>query len=366
MDDSSIPAGVATVVRPWMRRLGAGTQPLSDGLHFCPQWSPAARGLGSISRSELRFRFSPRSFALPLLLALAGCEPPPGQDVPDAYRYDITSLRDASVASTNWSEASQIPLSFRDPRAIATGADGATYAAGDRAIVAIGPDGKEIWRCRLEEEPGALGVGPDGSLYAGLRHHVAVVDSAGKLTSEWVSLGERSVITSVAPGKDRVWVADAGSRKVAIFDPGGRLLGYLEPPEPFVAPSPFFDLAADTGGGVWVVNPGCLRVEHYSAEGKRTGHWGRPSMEPSGFAGCCNPIHVALMGDGTFATAEKGIPRVKAYAADGTFLDIIAGPGLFAEDTHGLDLAAGRAGAILVLDRERRCIRVFTPRENSP
>lgn len=307
-----------------------------------------------------------RRCALPMmaLLALCGCEPPPGSDVPKAYKYDIAKLREVSDASAEWAEAMSIPLPFRDPRAIASASDGNILAAGDRAVVALALDGRELWRAPLPEEPTCLGAAPDGRTYVGFRDHLAVLDGGGAVIGEWIGLGENAVITSVAAGASRIWVADAGSRKVAIFEPAGRLLGYLAPPDPFVAPSPFFDVAADPAGGVWVANPGCLRVEHYSAEGRRTTHWGKPSMEPSGFAGCCNPIHIALLPSGGFATSEKGIPRVKTYRADGSFSGIVAGPGMFAEDTHGLDLAARTTGDILVLDRERRGIRIFKRRED--
>ncbi|MCC6355776.1 MAG: hypothetical protein IT577_17955 [Verrucomicrobiae bacterium] len=283
--------------------------------------------------------------------------------MPKSYTYDIAKLREASDAHAGWTETGTLPLPFRAPRALATGSDGIIRAAGDRAVVAIGPEGKQIWRATLPEEPMCLGAGPDGRTYVGFRHHVGILDPAGTLVGEWVSLGENAVITSVAPGPARVWVADAGARKVAIFEPSGKLVGYLQPPEPFVAPSPFFDAAADTSGGVWVANPGCLRVEHYSAEGRRTTHWGRPSMEPPGFAGCCNPIHMALLPDGGFATSEKGIPRVKTYRADGSFAGVVAGPGMFAEDAQGLDLAARSSGDILILDCERRAIRIFKRQE---
>lgn len=317
------------------------------------------------SRAQLRSRVSRMRSTWPLavLLILCACEPPPGSDVPKVYKYDIAKLRAASDASSSWTEGPSVPLPFRDPRGIALSSDGKILAAGDRAVIAIGADGHQFWRTPLPEEPACVGCGPDGRTYVGFRHHVAVLDSAGAVVAEWVGLGENAVITSVAPGASRIWVADAGSRKIAIFDPAGRLLGYLAPPEPFVAPSPYFDAAADPSGGVWVANPGCLRVEHYSAEGHRTALWGQPSMDPSGFAGCCNPIHIALLPGGAFATSEKGIPRVKVYRPDGSLAAIVAGPGMFAEDTHGLDLAARSTGEILVLDRERRVVRVFKERE---
>jgi len=291
-------------------------------------------------------------------LLISACERA-ADDVPGIYKYDIANLKAASEASGDWSESKVVPLPLRDPRAIACAANGRLLAAGDRAVIALEADGRLAWRSLLSDEPRCLGPGKDGRIYVGCKDHIVVLDDKGGSIGEWTSLGENAVITSIAAGKDRVWVADAGARKISMFDQGGRLLGYLSPPDPFVVPSPFFDVAADGSEGVWVVNPGCLRVEHYAGDGRHIGNWGKASMVPAGFAGCCNPIHIALLPDGRFATSEKGIARIKSYAADGTFESVVAGPSMFAEDTHGLDLATTDSGDILVLDKEKRSVRQF-------
>lgn len=291
-------------------------------------------------------------------IAMAGCQRPV-DDVPKVYRYDIEALKAASEGRGDWIESAPLQLAFREPRAIASAPNGIIYAAGDRAVIAFGADGGTLWRSQLAEEPRCLAVGADQKIYAGCREHIVVLGPGGDVVGEWMGLGENAVITSVAVGSDRAWVADAGARRVAMFDLGGRLLGYLSPRDPFVVPSPYFDVAAGSSDGVWVVNPGCLRVEHYSKDGRYTSHWGSPSMQPPGFAGCCNPIHIALLPDGGFATAEKGMARIKVYAADGTLDSIVAGPRMFAEDAHGLDLATTTSGDILVLDKEKRSIRRF-------
>ncbi|MGE5531208.1 MAG: hypothetical protein ACM3VW_03690, partial [Bacteroidota bacterium] len=62
--------------------------------------------------------------------------------------------------------------------------------------------------------------------------------------------------------------------------------------------------------------------------------------------------------DGRVVTAEKGLPRVKVYKADGTLDSVVVGP-------EGLSprcvpqIAVTPQGDILVLDPPARAVRVF-------
>jgi hypothetical protein len=98
-------------------------------------------------------------------------------------------------------------------------------------------------------------------------------------------------------------------------------------------------------------------------------------LAADGFSGCCNPAAFALLPDGGFVTAEKGLPRVKIYDAEGVFVGFVAGAEEFAEagvvgydkgaagDAEGaLDVAADSQGRILVLEPRTGRIRVFTRR----
>ena len=70
-------------------------------------------------------------------------------------------------------------------------------------------------------------------------------------------------------------------------------------------------------------------------------------------------------------TAEKGIPRVKVYSADGQFESVVAGPEQFlptptaSSETRPehrlkvLDVAADSKGRVLVLDPNARNVRIF-------
>ena len=78
---------------------------------------------------------------------------------------------------------------------------------------------------------------------------------------------------------------------------------------------------------------------------------------------------VATFPDGRTVTAEKGLAatRVKVYTAAGELETVVAAPDRFDELPNGplilLDVAVDAAGRVVVLDPNRRQVRVFTPRE---
>ena len=82
-------------------------------------------------------------------------------------------------------------------------------------------------------------------------------------------------------------------------------------------------------------------------------------MRIDGFSGCCNPSHIALLADGAFVTAEKGLPRVKIHNIDGSLRCVVATPDQFEEGVTGLDVAVDAEGRIHVLDPSRNVVRRF-------
>ena len=139
-----------------------------------------------------------------------------------------------------------------------------------------------------------------------------------------------------------------------------------------VIPSPFFDVGVDPEGRLWVVNPGALRIECYAFQGSLERFWKPESSSTiEGFFGCCNPANFAILSDGRFVTAEKGLPRVKVYTADGEFQCVVAGPeqlesasavtnqSLSDQEYTAVDVAADSRGRVLILDLAAGRVRVF-------
>jgi hypothetical protein len=83
-------------------------------------------------------------------------------------------------------------------------------------------------------------------------------------------------------------------------------------------------------------------------------------------------VSLALLSDGSFVTAEKGLDRVKIYNSDGGFVGVVAGPAQLGKEGKlkvcntpeecregGLDVAIGPDGRIYVLDVTDNVVRVF-------
>lgn len=253
------------------------------------------------------------------------------------------------------------------PGGIAVDARGRILVASGSNLLFLDGDGNRRNVVELGEPPTCLAAGRGDEVVVGFRRRLDVVDGSGKRRTIFGEPGEKAFITSVAVVAGDIFAADAGNRVVWRLDRSGRLLGTLgkggrNGTHPgFVVPSPYFDVSPGRDGSLWVVNPGYHRVENFSREGAFRYAWGKASAEADGFAGCCNPSHVALTPDGSFVTSEKGIPRVKLYGPDGRFEAVVAGPERFAPGTEDLDLAVDAAGRILVLDPPEKALRIFTP-----
>jgi len=246
------------------------------------------------------------------------------------------------------------------------------HLAGAEGIRVLDPDGNLLASWRTSAAARCVDIAEDGTVWVGLRTKVESYDDSGKLLSSWGEegrgRGELSVVTAIAVDGTNVFVADAGNRCVHRFDLTGDFIdeiGKRDRDTGFVgilAPSPYVDLAVDGRGVLHVTNPGRLRVERYRADGRLVDFWGEAGTQPEQFCGCCNPTNIALFDDGRTVTAEKGIPRVKVYDAEGKMLAYI-GPEYFSAEVAGLDLALDSAGRIHVIDPGDGNVRVFELKE---
>ena len=182
------------------------------------------------------------------------------------------------------------------------------------------------------------------------------------------NLGERAILTSLALKDSVLFAADAGNRRVIRYALEGNRLGdFNGNPEgdykhAFIVPSPYFDLAVNADQELWIVNPGLHALENYTGEGKLRTYWDNSSFNIDGFSGCCNPAQMAILPDGSFVTAEKGLVRIKIYKPSGEFAGVVAAPEKFKEDGHAPDLAVTPAGDIYALDFDKNRIRLFQPK----
>ena len=301
----------------------------------------------------------------------------------ERFRYDLEKYRkvDPKLIICEEVTSARIKVKLTDPRGLAAGPDGKVYVVGDSDLRIFGAKPGEITSMQFTGQPRCLAVGADHNLYVGMRDYIQVMSPTGELKAKWKDLGPRAVLTSIAITDQNVFVADAGNRVVLRYDRSGKLLGRIGQKDAkrnvpgFVVPSPYFDLAVAADGVLRVVNPGMHRIEGYTVEGDfELKPWGKYGMDIDKFCGCCNPVNFAILPDGGFVTAEKGLTRVKIYDADGGFVGVVAGPQQFSRhdeicagkgagakgcNSGGLDVAVDREGRILVLDPYTSEVRVF-------
>jgi hypothetical protein len=306
-----------------------------------------------------------------------------GSGLGPAYDLDAAKLAQFDPNLILYTESgTPIPTGFERSRALALDAQGRLYLAGDEAIRVLSRTGNLERVIGFSGEPRCVTVSTDGKIYVGVEDHVEVLDMAGQRLSVWEGQGERAFLTSIALTKNDVLVADAGNAVVLRYDLTGKLIGRigekdLERNIPGIhVPSPYFDVAVAPDGLLRVVSPDRLRIEAYTLDGDLEFWWGQSSMRIEGFCGCCNPANFAMLPEGGYVTAEKGLIRIKVYEPDGSFKGVVAGPEQLVEGgaarvfesvddarASGFDVAVDADGRVHVLDTIANTVRVFVQKE---
>ena len=288
----------------------------------------------------------------------------------DSYHKEVEALRRVDLVLILYEEVVQIEPGLKKVWDMTVDSEGRLHLVGDRAIRALNASGHRLGRIALDDSPRCITLDAAGRMYVGLTRHVEIYEPDGTRLARWDALHQDTLLTSIAVSDDRVFLADAGNRLIWRCDGSGKVLGRIE--GEFVVPSPYFDLATSPDGHLKVANPGKHRVETYTLDGEFVSHWGKFSRDVQDFFGCCNPINMALLPDGRFIVAEKGIPRVKIHDAEGGFECVVAAPASFprkgkscsSDDpfsgrTRGLDVAVDPEGRVLVYDPDRNLVRAF-------
>jgi outer membrane protein assembly factor BamB len=295
------------------------------------------------------------------------------------YTYDITQYAKIDPSLILYQQTGKfIQTDFQITHAIALDGDGNIYVAGDSKVAQYDSAGKLLKTIELPKEPTCIEIDLDGNLIVGMSNVIVILDSQGNTIQEWTAPTAVSLQTSIAVDKDHIFAADALNKLVWCYDRAGNVIEKIGQKDAdrnipgIVVPSPYFDIAMYPDGLLRVVNPGRHWIEAYTTDGHREWHWGRAGIDIEGFSGCCNPVALAVLPDGGFVTAEKGLVRVKIYDADGEFVGVVAGPDQLGwieplrvcetpEEckAKGFDVAVDKAGRIYVLDTLRNVVRIF-------
>lgn len=287
----------------------------------------------------------------------------PDKQEPNPFAYEDQALRGVDEALILYRESRQLKLPLETPTALGY-RQGILTVAGDAKLIRFDPSGKLLGEMPLGFVPLTF-TESEGTLYVSNGPEVVLLDPSGLKKGSFSGLDTSSVITALEVAGGKIFAADAGRRVVHRFAPDGTK--ELEfngkttegSAHGFIVPSAHFDLAVNTFGDLWVVNPGKHALEEYTYDGNLRGYWSKSDAGIEGFTGCCNPARIAFLPGGNLITSEKGVLRVKEYKPSGELVGVVAAPDLFTQGQKAPDVSCDEKGRVYLLDPEKKMIRVF-------
>ena len=288
----------------------------------------------------------------------------PDRSSGNPWEYNVSEfMMSGDTSHLKYNEILNIQLDSATYRGIAY-SDQRIYIVGNDFLQVVSPQGNELFHKNLMSSPLTLTVS-ENLIFIAFSDHISSYDLSGKEVHTWEIYGDKTLVTSLKSYEDLLFVADAANRRVLRYRITGEFLGYFEGKSEtgqlhgFIIPSGCFDLDISEDGELWVVNPGKHSLELYSHQGKLLRYWENASFAPEGFSGCCNPVHIAILADGSFVTSEKGIVRIKVHKPFGDIYGFVAPPEKFENALYAPDVAATPEGIIYALDFNTNKIRVF-------
>jgi hypothetical protein len=242
-------------------------------------------------------------------------------------------------------------------KAVAVSREGNVFLGGDAWVACFDKDLKLLWKLITPKPVTALAVSGD-TLFASTQETIILINPKGEIKDEWGPYEDKSIITSVTANKSYVAYADAGNKIIIMLGKKGDLKTIIGTKgDPFIVPSPYFDVALNEDNILYIANTGNRRIEKRSVKGDLISFFGLPGTSPEAFCGCCNPAHFALTKDG-FITAEKGINRIKIITNEGKFVEFVSSVNKFVPSTP-LDLATADGEIIFAANPVNGKLYVF-------
>jgi len=109
-----------------------------------------------------------------------------------------------------------------------------------------------------------------------------------------------------------------------------------------------------------VANLGAFKVQTFQAD-KKFSEFGARGEKEAEFHGCCNPVNVACLADGSIVTVEKSPTRVKIYDKDGKAEKPVTGLGELVEGCSEIPIVVDSKGALYLASDQKNCIVKCVP-----
>jgi hypothetical protein len=290
----------------------------------------------------------------------------PGRRPPNPFAWSVDEFKAVEGDLVRWQETGQIRLGEVAPSAFAY-RDGRIFLAFPSELQVINRNGIRLMRAPLASSPSAIIVTGSGEIVAALGERLVILDRDGRVIRESGPVGEAGFLTSLALLGESIYVADASRRRVMIFDYNLELTGEfagesgVSDVHGFIVPGAEFSMAVSPENLLWIANPGLHALQNYTPDGRLRSWIRNSSYGIEGFSGCCNPVHFTFLPTGEFVTSEKGIIRIKVVHESGEVESVVAPPGRFERGKTAPAVASDEDGNILVLDFDRKMIRIFEP-----
>ena len=254
-------------------------------------------------------------------------------------------------------------------------AKGNVFGGGGNKVVLFDPDGarKLAWE-NLPHSVTAVAVDDKGVIYAGGKDgesckitRLEIKDNTPVTGKTMALAAEVNNVNSIKTAKDLLLVGDSKGRcihKLAAADGKSQgVIGMGKGGKPTGLVSTccgILDFDVDSKGQLVIANLGQHRVTICNDKGSNAKSWGQAGKKPEDFCGCCNPVSVAVAPDGSIVTAEKTIPRLKLYSANGKKLLGITETEDFDKGCANLIVTVDANKNIYAVDGKSNVIKVFS------
>ena len=197
------------------------------------------------------------------------------------------------------------------------------FIAVNHAVLIYNKEGTLLKQFQVEQEIRDIKVEGD-RLFLLYPASIEVFTVEGEKINGWTARRINSDYCSMALSSEYVFVTDAGNKNICKYTKEGDYMAVILSPDGFIIPSYAFDIIniRDT---IYCSNSGRHRIESYSLEGEYLTSFGKSGNEAGSFAGCCNPVFLAVTQNGYILTSEKGSPRISCFSLDGSFNSMLMG-----------------------------------------
>ncbi len=212
----------------------------------------------------------------------------------------------------------------------------------------------------LEFAPLSICHNRDFGVILAFANHVGLYSYEGDFIGELFKLDGNAKITSMISFSGYLFLVDAVGKKIIrynIHDKKHMEINRYNG-QKFILPSPYFELAAGKDNTFFVTDPGRRKIVNLDINMNYLSSWGKSSFALDGFAGCCNPVQLAVTNKMDFITVEKGNNRIKLYSEQGEFLDLILIDENLPKGTEIRDIAIDENNSLYIL--ETKALRIFS------